>query len=207
MPPLSRAVAKGRQLGGAFRGWQFGPLKIPENDVTHLKTVLTDAIQNTVNFKNQTLVLLWDELPMMLDNIRRKTNEDTAIELLNVFRAIRQQPHNKVRMVFTGSIGIHHILTKLKDTGYNHDSTNDMVNFELPVLTEYFSKELALKLLEGAQIQTDDPDSIAAEVASASCHVPFYIHHIVRHMKLGRNQIRAGSAAEIVQECINVDGG
>ena len=45
----------------------------------------------------------------MLYNIVRHEGEAAAMELLDALRSIRQQ-HPSIRMVFTGSIGLHNII-------------------------------------------------------------------------------------------------
>lgn len=200
---IERAKAKGRQFTNTFKGWQFGNLvKLPENNVLTLKTLLMQLVQKVVQKQKQKLVLFWDELPMMLDNIRKKQNEQISMELLDLFRAIRQQCP-QIRMVFAGSIGIHHVLSALKDKGYSNDATNDMAKHEVPALTEAYSRDLASKLLDGEKIQTTNRNSIAGEIAEASCHIPYYTHHIVTKMKQQNKVICPGMAKAIVQDCIN----
>ncbi len=65
------------------------------------------------------------------------------MELLDTLRALRQS-HSHLRMVFTGTIGLHHRLHALKRSGYANDPTNDMDVVEVPPLAAADAQELAL---------------------------------------------------------------
>jgi len=201
LPLIDRTVVKGRQLKKAFQGFQLGSVKVPETNTTAIKTILVNVINKAAVHSKRTLVLLWDELPMMLDNIRQNVNEQAAMELLDTLRAVRQQCP-QVRMVFTGSIGIHHVLSVLKDSGYTNDSTNDMLNQEVPALEEQYSRQLALGLLAGEHINTTDNEVVSSEIAKASCFIPYFTHHIVTEMRRRGTGISSGTASEIVHGCI-----
>jgi len=55
----------------------------------------------------------------MLASIRDRQNEKTAMEVLDFLRALRQT-HSGLRMVITGSIGLHHVLSSLRDKNYGN---------------------------------------------------------------------------------------
>ena len=67
---------------------------------------------------------------MMLDNIKQDSGEKVAMEVLDTLRSLRQMSGNqspsKLRMVFTGSIGLHHVISSLKQAGYANAPTNDL---------------------------------------------------------------------------------
>jgi hypothetical protein len=201
-------LAPGSQL--AFRGWRVldsvKGLKttwftVPENNILEVKTVLQEAIQKASNHSQQRIVLFWDELPMMIDNIRKRAGENVAMEILDALRSIRQEC-TEVRMIFTGSIGIHHVLSALKKSGYANDATNDMTAIDVPSLKESDATELARKLLKGEEITTKDVDLLGSEIAKAACCVPFYTHHIVRSLKWRQKEVDNGDVEQIVQDCI-----
>ncbi len=55
------------------------------------------------------------------------------MEMLDTLRALRQT-YPQLKMVYTGSIGLHHVVAKLKKLGYNNVPTNDMYPYELQPL-------------------------------------------------------------------------
>lgn len=101
-------------LGEQIGGTQIGPVKVPNFSTKHWKQVLGDAIAHLSDITAvERFVFLWDELPWMLEIIA-KHNPQEAMELLDTLRALRQQHADKLRMVFTGSLGLHHIVRALK---------------------------------------------------------------------------------------------
>lgn len=164
------------------------------------KTLLIHSIEDLVEARTQQrLVFFWDEVPFMLDNIRRREDEDIAAEVLDTLRALRQT-HASFRMVFTGSIGLHHVLARLKAADYSNEPTNDMHKIEVPPLAPADGRELALRLIEGEQLLCPDEVAAADAIASEADCVPFYIHHIVRQLKTSQRRATPESVAQIVRE-------
>jgi len=73
---------------------------------------LTAAITELVNGQPGRVVFFWDEVPWMIENIKKREGAETALEVLELLRVLRQDPalKSKLRMVYTGSIGFHHVL-------------------------------------------------------------------------------------------------
>ena len=112
----------GEQLGSA----QIGPVKLPNFSSKQWKQVLGDTVAHLDEIGAiERVVFLWDELPWMLEIIASQ-NPQEAMELLDTLGALRQQHAEKIRMVFTGSLGLHHIVRGLKEQGYNNTPVNDM---------------------------------------------------------------------------------
>jgi len=126
----------------------------------------------------------------MLYDIKRASGEDLAMELLDTLRALRQS-HSQLRMVFTGSIGVHHVLHSLKQSGYANDPTNDMDMAEVIPLAEADVTGLAKRLIEGERIQTDDVFRLAQRIAKIVDGMPYFIHLVVD------NLVEKGRAASI----------
>jgi hypothetical protein len=147
-----------------FAGWQLGNLvKIPESSTDKWKEILENTIEYLMNEhfsadgwedggKGQHVILIWDELPTMLDNfLKREKGALVAMEMLDTLRALRQT-HPRLRMVYTGSIGLHHVISKLKDAGYSNAPTNDMYPYGLKSLEEKDALELTIRLLVRSSI-------------------------------------------------------
>jgi hypothetical protein len=155
---------------------------------------ITDLVSEQ---RDHRLVFCWDEMPYMLDNIRQREGEAVAMEVLDVLRSLRQE-HPNFRMVLTGSIGLHHVLTSLKELGYRNAPVNDMHSIEVPPLDDEHARELAAALIQGEKLPSPDLHEAAAAIATAADCVPFYIHHIVRRLKLTGSQ----ASPEDIQQAV-----
>jgi hypothetical protein len=86
-------------------------------------------------------------------------------------------------MVFTGSVGLHQVLSSLRKGGYANDPTNDMRTVEVPPLDAGDGATLAKLLLDGEGLQCGaDSLGCAAIVSNAAGHIPFYIHSLVARL-------------------------
>src|SRR5262249_43182902 len=147
--------------------------------------------------KGSKILFLWDEVPFMIDNIRKREGEKTAMEVLDVLRYVRQT-HSGIRMLMTGSIGLHHVLATLKRSGYANSPVNDMAAKEVPTLKREDGVKLARLLLEGEKIKCEDIETVSSELARAADYFPYYIHHLVRQIKFGDKEATPELIAEIM---------
>lgn len=164
----------GEQLGGA----QIGPVKLPNFSSKQWKQVLGDTIAHLDEISGiERVVFLWDELPWMLEIITRQ-NPQEAMELLDALRALRQQHAKKLRMVFTGSLGLHHIVRSLKEQGYNNTPVNDMLSIEVAPLLLPDAARLVERLFIDNRLAAATPTLYEHTAKAVDC-IPFYIHHVV----------------------------
>jgi len=186
-----------RSLGGAEVG---GIFRFPERSSTGWKDVLTSAIEDLIHENDHNgikLLFLWDELPFMLGNIRDNEGERTAMQVLDVLRTLRQT-HVQLRMIITGSIGLHHVVSSLKDKGYANAPINDMARIEVPPLSEPDAIHLAKLLIAGEELESPDLNETARTISTESDCFAFYIHHIVQAMKRGQMQATPENAKKII---------
>ncbi|WP_153018614.1 ATP-binding protein [Marichromatium gracile] len=156
-----------------------GILKLPEHSRPHWKTVLEQLFAGLAEVDTgRRLVLIWDELPWMLQKIIDTEGRPAAVDLLDTLRAVRQTAPG-LRMVYTGSIGLHHVLAGLRETGYPHAPLNDMRTLTVPPLAPLEATRLAAELLRGEALRVEDRQHTAALIARLVDHVPYYIHHVV----------------------------
>lgn len=127
-------------------------------------------------------------------------SELEAMEVLDTLRSLRQT-YSDVRMVFTGSVGLHHIVSSLRKAGYNNEPTNDMYAADVPPLAENRAIYLANCLLKGENILTPNLLETATALAQGVDCIPFYIHHLVLKLKMQRNMVDATKISEIIDEC------
>ncbi|MEM7761232.1 MAG: AAA family ATPase, partial [Cyanobacteria bacterium P01_A01_bin.40] len=134
-------------IGSYFDSYQF-----PEVAAGHWKTLLTKTIEDLVTLQNKQVVLIWDEISHMLGNF----NDRDAMSILDNLRSLRQT-YPDVRMIFSGSIGLHHIIKNLQKAGYSNDPSNDMYPIDGQPLSLSAATKLTLNLLQGEDIFVENP--------------------------------------------------
>jgi hypothetical protein len=124
------------------------------------------------------VVFLWDELPHMLAAIEDEGMPEASRELLDILRATREQ-HACIRMVFSGSLGLHHVLKRVRPARSAWVPTHDMRSLDLPALERIDALALTGELLRNEGVPCTDAEAVAVEAVSQTDAVPFYIHHTV----------------------------
>jgi hypothetical protein len=128
---------------------------------------------------DEPILLVYDELPYALETIAKNESPAVAREILDVMRSLRAS-HSGIRMIFCGSIGLHHALAELRDPTVAWQPVNDMALVTVPSLARADAIELARRLLAGTIVVCDDRDAVAARMADAVEAIPFYIHHVAQ---------------------------
>lgn len=166
------------KLGGAEFG---GVIKFPATSAVHWKEVLERVLNELGSLEGTRILLVWDEFPLMLQNIARVEGMPQVMEILNNLRAMRQT--QKVpRMIYTGSVGLHHVIKELRRGAYANSPINDMKTESVDPLSPTDAQSLAAELFEG-ECLGPDPNGLAAHrLAEAVDCVPFYIHQVVHSM-------------------------
>ena len=182
--------------GAEFKGFKFPTLTGPD-----WKTLLIETIDDLMKQQDGLVLFFWDEMPLMLFNIKEREGAQTAMEVLDVLRSLRQM-HPKIRMVFTGSIGLHILITSLRSLGYSNDPTNDMDMQDLDPLEPPAAVNLALLLLKGENITGDDLEKTARDIASAVDGIPHYIHHVVDQIKNLGGKTSGDIVERVVSTCL-----
>jgi hypothetical protein len=176
----NRAMNRVREFMAQVGGAEFQGLKLPQQVSSHWKTILTKTMEDLAEHQEGLLIFCWDEIPMMLDNIKRDQSEAVAMEVLDTLRSLRQMVPT-VRMVFTGSIGLHHVITRLKEKGYANAPTNDMFTEDVSPLALEDACDLARELLIGEGIVVGE--GLGEAIAQSVDCFPYYIHHVVDALK------------------------
>jgi hypothetical protein len=194
----------------SLRGGEVGGFKFPEKRDRpngYWKTLLSESIEDLVEQQTaagKRVVFLFDEMPWMLAAIAdpKRDGEQTAMEVLDVLRSLRQSPTtgHGFRMVLCGSIGLHHVLGTLKQLGYKNQPVNDMETVDVPPLDRPDATELANRLLVGEGL-TADPDAAAA-IADQTGGFPYYIHWIVSELRMLGRSVTQGEIDLVVKKLL-----
>ena len=155
-----------------------------ENWQVLLKSVFEDLFKIS---EDKVILIMWDEFPLMLYNLQRKDGDDLVIELLDQLRALRQAHSDRLRFLFTGSIGLHLVIRSLQKAGNANDPLNDMMSVTVPPMANEATCELATSLLEGTRADPNDIEELAKQIAGEVGGFPYYVHHVVDQLhQLGR---------------------
>jgi hypothetical protein len=185
------------KLGGA----EFGDVKLPKIS-SHWKNILSALFQDIFAEEPRPVVFFWDELPLFLYNVKESSGEQDAMELLDALRGLRQK-YSNLRMVFTGSVGIHQVIGSLRKHGYANDPTNDMATIEVPPLHPNDGSLLAGLLLTGERINIlGGQAEVSRAISEAAGHIPYYVHCLVSRVRGTRGRIDSNGVKSCLQELI-----
>jgi len=161
-------------------------LKLPPLVKQHWRTILQQCFEDIPAVTEDRIVFFWDEVPWMVQQIKDNKDEGQtmALDLLNTLRDIRQT-HDNIRMVFTGSIGFHHVMTALEEEGVAAQPVNDMKQINVPPLDRAHGMLLAERLFVGENIATEDMVNTCGALHDQTGGVPYYIHHVVADLAPG----------------------
>jgi hypothetical protein len=180
LPRGDRARLKLQQLLSTLGGLEIHDIKLPKL-TPYWKNLLFALMEDVFENDKGTVVFFWDELPLFIYNVSKTSGEAAAMEMLDALRSLRQQ-HSRLRMVFTGSIGLHLVIKALRRVNYANAPTNDMQLIEVCPLDEADGVNLAALLIEGEGIELPASATLARAVSEAAGHIPYYIHYLVAHM-------------------------
>ena len=158
---------------------KFAGVDLPTTD-SAWQILLFDAFDDLIRIADKRLVLmLWDEFPLMLHNLQRRDGHDTAIQLLDHLRALRLARADRLRFLFTGSIGLHLVLRSLRQAGNANDPVNDMLSLTVPPMAHRDTCDLAAALLRETRAAPAQIPGLASRIASEIGGFPYYVHHVV----------------------------
>lgn len=193
----SGKAIKVRNFLSQLQNSQFTGFRFPEITEEHWKDLLTFAIEDLITLQTKQVVFIWDEMPHMLENFE----DESAMEMLDTLRSLRQT-YPDVKMIFSGSIGLHHIFKNLQKTGYRNDPTNDMYTLDGQPLALEDAIKLTANLIEGENLATFNVEKSARDIAEAVDCIPFYIHHLINQLKALNEEVTHSVIINTVEKCL-----
>ena len=193
---FQKTATKAKEFWASLGGTQILGVKLPTTAAPHWKALLERILGDLAQHGDRQTILCWDELPWMLQKIARLEGETVVMDLLDTLRGLRQT-HTNLRMIYTGSIGLHHVVTALREEGYVNSPVNDMRTVEVPPLDDGHAEALAKALIQGEGLTSGTLDETAAIIAKRVDAIPFYIHHVVAAMA-DRGQAATPEIAETI---------
>ena len=154
---------------------------------------LTAGITELVNSRRGLVVFFWDEMPWMVEHVTKKEGVETAQQVLELLRGLRQEPdlRPKLRMVYTGSIGFHHVLAEALAAPLINDMKPPAY---VPPLGFEDACLLARRRLAHEEIEADDPAEAAREIAGAADGIPWYIVNLTQSLNTLSVSLQSGDA-------------
>jgi hypothetical protein len=185
-----KAMRKMSELVAITGGMEVaGMIKLPDGSLPPWKEILQrtfEDISQCVAKKSQRMLFLWDEVPFLIDNIAKRQGEQVAMEVLDSIRSFTQD-FDQIRVLLTGSIGLHHVLKSLQQKGYSGSPLNRMELVRPGPLGPNEAVQLATDLLNGESICTDDDQRCAEFIAHSVGNVPFYIHKLISRLSKSKS--------------------
>ena len=145
---------------------KVGGVDLPTAD-SNWQVLLSGAFDDLIRVADDRRVLmLWDEFPLMLHNLQQRIGPDAPIQLLDFLRALRLSRADRLRFLFTGSIGLHLVLRSLRKAGNANDPVNDMLSLTVPPMADQDTRDLAAALLEETRAAPARVPDLALRIAA-----------------------------------------
>ena len=166
-------AAGGTEIGGV--------IKLPNASKMGWQTTLQKMFDGLCEHQSdKKILLLMDELPYMLQKIASNSQEQKtlALTLLDTLRSIRQL-HPNLRMVFAGSVGLHHVISDLKAAVLASEPVNDMPAIEIHALEDDDALILAKRLVKEERVEiSGNSDEFFCRLIALTDGVPFYLEKV-----------------------------
>ena len=167
------------------------------------QALLSDAFDDLIRVADgRRVLMLWDEFPLMLHNLQQRQGHHSAIHLLDHLRALRLARADRLRFLFTGSIGLHLVLRSLREAGSANDPVNDMLSLTVPPMARSDTRELAEALLAETPAAPAQIPDLAARIAEQIGGFPYYIHHVVDQLDQLRRPPELGDVTAAVDRLV-----
>lgn len=142
-----------------------------------------ELLLNEIELKGQKIVLLVDEFPVTVENIKRKDDLDGSNEVkkfLQMNRTIRLNPKlsNKISFIYTGSIGLVNVVSNIGMT----EDINDLSELTVPPLESKDALKLLASLASTYKIPIDKNTSKYV-IEKVEWLMPFYIQTLFREIR------------------------
>lgn len=190
------------QLIESFNGFEImGAIKFPESNKIDWQGRLEKILECVCHGNDKfTMVLMLDELPYMLQKISQNSEQGAtqALQLLDSLRELRNKHKSNLRMVYAGSIGLHHVLINLQGNTLPSEPVNDMPLVEIKELEPTDALVLAKQLIAREKLETDNLENVAQAVAIKTGCVPFYMIRIVARL----SEQEGSTSSEDVSQCV-----
>ena len=141
--------------------------------------MLTKILKST-SLQEKKLIILLDEFPETLENIINDEGKSAGRHFLQSNRELRQDPelNKNVQFIYTGSIGLENIVSKLDAM----KTINDLSRLKVPPLKIEEAKNLIELLLKNVHFDLSER-LVSYILQKIEWLIPFYIQLIIQELK------------------------
>lgn len=177
----------GKKLKGflsSIENVEIGGVKIDFNDKSDEKLDYYEKFKDfleKVDLDGRTILLMVDEFPVTIEHIRDEQGEQAARNFLKQNRAVRQNDkyNQKIKFIYTGSIGLLSVVKKLNATA----DVNDIQTYKLRPLSLKDALELAQMLLANYNIETSEEVLTYLLKEKIEWLIPFHIQLAIKEIR------------------------
>ena len=152
---------------------KIGPLELNQKLEEKPSDIFSELITK-IDATKLKLVIMVDEFPSTVANILKKSGPEAAVSFLQLNRNLRQHPNCRVQMIYTGSIGLPALVSKLVTSS----SVNDLSNFEIPPFTRDEATGMCLKIFETEKVPVEE-GVIEALLDEVGWLMPFFVQLVI----------------------------
>ncbi len=149
-------------------------VQLKQGEPSTYKDEFQDLLKK-LNTRKFTIVIMLDEFPVTLEKIHKKHGEYDAVHFLHCNRALRQEANQGIQFIYTGSIGLASIASKLNATA----ALNDLNVFEIPPLSMAEARRFTARLLNAYNVQFKE-GAIDYLLGKLQWLMPFFIQLVVQ---------------------------
>lgn len=136
-----------------------------------------EKLLTKLNPEDGHIVIMVDEFPDTIENIKQEHGESAAKTFLQQNRELRQKAHSNIQFIYTGSIGLPLVVKKIMTLNV----IGDLNIVEVPPLSQQQAKEMVTLLLDSNEIQCET-DIIEYLLAELEWWIPFHIQLVVQEL-------------------------
>lgn len=156
-----------------IRVWNLG-IKLNKTEPPKYKDEL-EALLQKLDIDEFKIVIMLDEFPVTIENIKNEQGNKEAINFLHANRGIRQHANKGIQFIYTGSIGLSTIAGKLQATS----TLNDLNIIEILPLSNEEATQFAQLVLNEYKVQFAE-DVIPYMLDKLQWLMPFFIQLIIQ---------------------------
>jgi AAA+ ATPase superfamily predicted ATPase len=148
---------------------------VPTDHATAFESIITK-----LNL-DKKIVIMIDEFPQTVENIRLAKGDNSARLFLSANRALRQNPHltDKVTFIYTGSIGLESVAAQLNGTKF----INDLHCIKISPFTTKEAMQFVDELMVIRDLKLDESTKKYL-IEKIEWLIPFYLQLIIKEIEI-----------------------
>ncbi len=146
-----------------------GGIELNQSDRQSYQKKFDELLDDLADDKTK-IILMLDEFPQALENIKAKHGTETAKQFLQTCRKQRQTCPENVRFIYTGSIGLPYVVSGIASSNV----INDLNTAEVPPMSPESAIDMATQILTHHKVM-HDADMLPYLMERLQWLIPFHI--------------------------------